>query len=87
MPYLKHQINVNQRLMEISNFNKESAFKAAFRLLQLGVVPEVIITSSSQLAEGVNKAIVLCEYNLPKKPIVISLSEESWSCRRLPGYY
>ena len=75
----KHQVNINPRLIEISNFNKESAFKSAFRLLQLGEVPEVIITSSSQLAEGVMKAVTLCEYNLIKKPIIISLSEESWS--------
>ncbi|HBE80046.1 MAG TPA: hypothetical protein DDW65_20035 [Firmicutes bacterium] len=81
----RYQININPRLIEITNFNKESAFKAAFRLLQLGEVPEVIITSSSQLTEGVMKAIALCEYNLMKKPLVISLSEESWSSNFNPG--
>jgi multiple sugar transport system substrate-binding protein len=80
----KHQVNINQRLIETSGFNKESAFKAAFRLLQLGETPEVIITSSSQLAEGVRKAITLCEYNLTKKPLVISLNEESWSSSSSP---
>jgi len=75
----QHGISLNNKLIEITNFNKESAFKAAFRLLQLGEVPEVIITSSMQLAEGIMAAINICEVNLLRKPLVVSLGEDSWT--------
>jgi multiple sugar transport system substrate-binding protein len=81
----KHEIEINKQLMEICNFDKESAFKATFRLLQLDNIPQVIITTSSQLAEGVIKAVVLSEYNLENKPIIISLSEESWATDCYPN--
>lgn len=72
-------IIINDRLIEITNLNKESSFKAAIRLLQLGEIPDVITTSSTQLAEGVMKAISICEVNLTKEPLVVSLSEDSWT--------
>ncbi|HHW00235.1 MAG TPA: extracellular solute-binding protein [Clostridiaceae bacterium] len=75
----EHGIPSNNKLIEITNFNKESAFKAAFRLLQLGEVPEVIITSSMQLAEGIMAAINICEGTLVRKPFVVSLGEDSWT--------
>ncbi len=72
-------IQANTKLIEITNLDKESSFKAAFRLLQLGEVPEVVIASSTQIAEGVAKAISICEDNLIKKPLLVSLSEDSWT--------
>ncbi|MDA8226337.1 MAG: extracellular solute-binding protein [Desulfitobacterium hafniense] len=76
---IRHGIPVNNRLIEIADLNKESAFKAAFRLLQLGEVPDAIITSSTQIAEGVLKAISICDVNLDKKPRIISLNGDSWT--------
>lgn len=73
------QIQPNKHLIEITNLNKESAFKAAVRLLQLGEVPDIIVTSSVQLAEGIIKAIEISAYNLTKRPVIASLCEESWT--------
>lgn len=76
---------INSKLIEITNLNKESAFKAGIRLLQLGAIPDVIITSSTQLAEGVMEAIKICEGNLTKTPLMVSLGEESWSNNSYPS--
>ncbi len=75
---------ISNNFIEITDLNKESAFKAAFRLLQLGETPDVIITSSTQLAEGVSKAISICEGDLIKTPLVMSLCEESWTSSSYP---
>lgn len=72
-------IFINNKLIEITNLDKESSFKATIRLLQLGEIPDVIITTSTLLADGVLKAISICEVNLPKKPIVVSVSGDSWT--------
>lgn len=80
----ENNIAVCDNLIEITNLNKESAFKATFRLLQLGEIPDVIITSSSQLAEGVSKAIAICADGIIKTPLVMSLSEDSWTSNDYP---
>jgi multiple sugar transport system substrate-binding protein len=72
-------IFINNKLIEITNLDKESSFKATIRLLQLGEIPDVIITTSTLLADGVLKAISICEVNLPKKPVVVSVSGDSWT--------
>lgn len=75
----EYGMELNGKLVEITNMDKESAFKAAFRLLQLGEVPDAIVTSTTQIAEGISKAINICEDNLPKRPLIVSLSEDSWT--------
>lgn len=66
---------------EITNMDKESSFKAAFRLLQREEIPDAILASTTQIAEGIYKAIHLCEDNLAKKPLVIALGQDSWTNR------
>jgi len=77
-------LEVNNKLVEITNMDKESAFKAAFRLLQLGEIPDAVITSTTQIAEGITEAVNICEDNLVKKPSIISLSEDSWTNNSYP---
>lgn len=81
----KSNMKINERLIEITNYDKESAFKAGIRLLQLGEIPQAIITTSTQLAEGIMKAFSIYENNLVTKPLLISLSEEYWTNHAYPN--
>jgi len=69
---------INSRYIEVTNFNKESAFKAAFRLLQLKEIPDVIIASGTPLAEGILEAVKIIGGNLVKIPEIVCLSEDTW---------
>ncbi len=71
-------IDRSQNYIQEAHLNKEGAFKATVRLLQLGEIPELIITSSSQLMEGVVKALSFFEKEYMQMPKVATLSEESW---------
>ena len=71
--------NAQEPIIAKTNYDKESAFKAAFRLLQGEIIPDVIINSSIQLAEGVLGAISYVGTGLTKLPRVFSLAENTWS--------
>ncbi|MDF2613690.1 MAG: LacI family DNA-binding transcriptional regulator [Clostridia bacterium] len=74
----KLAVNSSANYIQESNLNKEGAFKATVRLLQLGEIPELIITSSTQLMEGVIKALSFFENEYIQMPKVATLSEDSW---------
>ena len=74
----KFEVEVSKNYIQESNLNKEGAFKAAVRLLQLGEIPELIITSSTQLMEGVIKALSFFEKESISTPKVAALSDDSW---------
>lgn len=78
-------MTVNNKLIEITNHDKESSFKAALRLLHLGEVPEFIITSTTQIAEGVMMALSIYEGHLTNSPQILSLSEDSWTNNSYPN--
>jgi ABC-type glycerol-3-phosphate transport system substrate-binding protein len=65
--------------------DKQSAFKAALRLMQLGEVPNVIFTTSTQIAEGVIEASKFFDLGSLKTPTIISLSEDSWTSSSYPN--
>lgn len=71
--------DVQQPIMARTNYDKESAFKASFKLLRQETPPDAIITSSIQLAEGLMGAISYAKAGLSKIPRVFSLSEDTWS--------
>lgn len=75
----ENNISINNKLIEITNLDKESSFKATIRILQLGEIPDVILTTSTLLADGILKAISICEGNLPKKPLVVSVAGDAWT--------
>lgn len=75
---------VNDKMIEITNYDKESAFKAAFRLFQLKEIPDVIVTTSTLLADGVLEALSLVETSLSKKPKVLSICDDSWTKNKYP---
>ncbi len=79
-----YDIRAAENLIESTSANKESAFKAAFRLLQLGKVPEVIIASNIQIAEGVISAVSIYVDHAVEKPLIVSLSEDSWTSNSYP---
>ena len=63
-----------------TNFDKESAFKAAVKLLRNTTVSgSVLITSSSQILEGVSQAVSFLKASFQTAPLLVSLSEETWA--------
>jgi len=73
----------NNTLIKETNFDKESSFKIAMKTFREGLVPEAVIVTSTQILEGVLKAIYILKNNIIKKQVIISLTEYSWSndCR------
>ncbi len=80
----RHDISLDRHFLAITNFDKESAFKAAMRLLQSANLPEVIIATSTQILEGILKACELAVFPRSLEPELISLSESSWSDHAYP---
>ncbi len=66
-------------LIKETNFDKESSFKIAMKIYQEEFIPESIIVTSTQILEGVLKAIYILKNYIKMKPVIISLTEYSWS--------
>ena len=80
----KHGVQPSPHFLAITNFDKESAFKSAMRLLQSANLPEVIIATSTQILEGLLKAIEYTVFPQSLEPELISLGEFSWSDHSYP---
>jgi DNA-binding LacI/PurR family transcriptional regulator/ABC-type glycerol-3-phosphate transport system substrate-binding protein len=80
----RHGIELDRHFLAITNFDKESAFQAAIRLFQSANLPEVIIATSTQVLEGLLKAIEYTVFPQALEPEMISLSEASWSDHSYP---
>lgn len=69
---------VNTQIKE-TNFDKESSFKVAVKELRYKNIPQAILVTSSLIYEGVLEAINILSKHLEKKPLIITLTEHSWS--------
>ncbi len=63
----------------ITNSDKESAFNMAFGLLQAERPPDAIVTTGTQIAEGLLKALSYAREGHAAPPRVVSLWSDSWS--------
>lgn len=61
-----------------TNYDKSSSFLAAFRLMQMEEPPEVIISTSSLLAEGVREAVSITDPQHRQIHLEIALSGNPW---------
>jgi DNA-binding LacI/PurR family transcriptional regulator/ABC-type glycerol-3-phosphate transport system substrate-binding protein len=77
--YVDLQRSYDEARLRETNFNKESAFKAAIELLKEAIPPAVFITSSTQILEGVIKAISFLEGMLQEIPQLVTLDEDTWT--------
>ena len=80
----RHGIELDAHFLSITNFDKESAFKAAIRLMQSANLPQVIIATSTQILEGILKAVEYTVFPQSLEPELISLGESSWSDHAYP---
>ncbi len=66
-------------IIKETNFDKESSFKTAMKIYQEVFHPDAIIVTSTQILEGVLKAIYILKNHLTINPVIIALTEYSWS--------
>ncbi len=71
--------NVDARYVETVNSNKESAMRAAIRLMELENAPQLIYTTDRVLSEGVVCALNIGAKPRGAKPRVITLDAEEWT--------
>jgi multiple sugar transport system substrate-binding protein len=76
---------VKAELCAISNYDRESSFKEAVRLLTLEKIPKVIVTTLTHATDAILKAFEIL--NLPKKeqPEIVALVPSTWALTARPG--
>jgi DNA-binding LacI/PurR family transcriptional regulator/ABC-type glycerol-3-phosphate transport system substrate-binding protein len=75
----KARININADYVETVNSNKESAMRAAIRLMRLENPPQLIYTTDSMLTEGVACALAIGANPQMAKTKIITLDAEEWT--------
>ncbi len=75
----KARKNVEAKYVETVNGNKESAMRAAIRLMEMENPPQVIYTTNRMLSEGVNCALSISMEPRVTAPKVITLDAEEWT--------
>jgi multiple sugar transport system substrate-binding protein len=75
----KARKNIDTHYVETVNGNKESAMRAAIRLMELETPPQVIYTTDRTLSEGVALALAIGAKPRAVKPKVITLDAEEWT--------
>jgi DNA-binding LacI/PurR family transcriptional regulator/ABC-type glycerol-3-phosphate transport system substrate-binding protein len=75
----KARININADYVETVNSNKESAMRAAIRLMRLENPPQLIYTTDSMLMEGVACALAIGANPQMAKTKIITLDAEEWT--------
>ncbi len=73
----KAKMDIRSSYVEAVNANKESAMRAAIRLMNVTEPPEVIYVSGRRLADGVLCALEVTEGE--EKPEVIAFEAEDWT--------
>ena len=71
--------NIETKYIETVNSNKESAMRAAIRLMELEAPPQVIYTTDRMLSEGVECALAVAAKTQTAKPVVITLDAQDWT--------
>ncbi len=71
--------NIDAKYIETVNGNKESAMRAAIRLMEMENPPQIIYTTSRVLSEGVNCALSISMEPRLTRPKVITLDAEEWT--------
>jgi DNA-binding LacI/PurR family transcriptional regulator/ABC-type glycerol-3-phosphate transport system substrate-binding protein len=77
-------VQIDNKYIIETNFNKESAFKISMRFLNEKESPDAIITTSVELLKGVLEAIYISKSSFTNDIDLISLSEYSWISRDYP---
>ena len=80
----RHGVSPEPHFHGVTNFDKESSFKVAIRLIQSANLPEVLIATSTQILEGILKALELAVFPTALRPELICLGEASWSDHSYP---
>jgi DNA-binding LacI/PurR family transcriptional regulator len=75
----KARKNIDAKYIETVSGNKESAMRAAIRLMEMGNPPQIIYTTSGVLSEGVNCALSISMKPQLTRPKVITLDAEEWT--------
>lgn len=81
----KAKMDIKSSYVEAVNANKESAMRAAIRLMNVPEPPEVIYVSGRMLADGVFRALEVTEANCKERPEVIVFEAEDWTKSGLSG--
>ena len=71
--------SIETSYIETVNSNKESAMRAAIRLMELESPPQVIYTTDRMLSEGVECALAVAAKPQMAKPVVITLDAQDWT--------
>ncbi|HWR23278.1 MAG TPA: extracellular solute-binding protein [Feifaniaceae bacterium] len=79
----KAKMDIRSSYVEAVNANKESAMRAAIRLMNAPEPPEVIYVSGRRLADGVLRALEVAEGDA--KPEVIAFDAEDWTRSECDG--
>ena len=75
-------VELTPRLVRVTNFDRESAFREAIAVFEGPEVPEAVITTSTRLMDGVLRAFGFTKSLSPSRPEFISLAEESWTANQ-----
>ena len=75
----KAKSSIDTSYVETVNSNKESAMRAAIRLMELENPPQVIYTTDRMLSEGVACALAIGTGPHAAKPKIITLDAEEWT--------
>lgn len=75
----KARKNIDAKYVETVNGNKESAMRAAIRLMELENPPQLIYTTNRMLSEGVNCALAVSAEPRVTVPKIITLDAEEWT--------
>ncbi len=75
----KARKNIDTKYVETINSNKESAMRAAIRLMEMESPPQVIYTTDRMFSEGVACALAIAAKPRGVKPKLITLDAEEWT--------
>lgn len=75
----KAKKNIDAKYVETVNGNKESAMRAAIRLMELENPPQIIYTTNRMLSEGVECALAVSMEPRVAVPKLITLDAEEWT--------
>ncbi len=76
-------ITIENDFLSTTNYDKESAMHQAIKLFGK-CVPDVIYTTSEVLSQGVRKAVELCAMQESDRPLIITLTAQSWEWVKTP---
>jgi multiple sugar transport system substrate-binding protein len=77
--FMGKDIDFEESLIRETNFDKESAFKTIMKVLRDEFIPEVIISSSTEIVKGILKAMSILKSKLKVNPVILTLGEYSWT--------